>query len=74
MHIKDRVLGGGTVPLGTGDADFPAVFNGLARLGLPGDYVLQIARPDSGLELPWIAQNRTWVDDQIEAAQLEVAQ
>jgi L-ribulose-5-phosphate 3-epimerase len=68
VHIKDRRLGGGTVPLGTGDADLPAVFRRLAALGYQGDYVLQIARPESGAELPWIAQNRAWVADQIRSA------
>ena len=70
VHIKDRVRGGGTVPLGTGDADLPSVFHGLAALGYNGDYVLQIARPESGQELPWIAQNRAWVAGQIEQALL----
>ena len=68
VHIKDRIRGGGTVPLGTGDADLPAVFHGLAGLGYSGDYVLQIARPESGQELPWIAQNRAWIAGQIEEA------
>ena len=68
VHIKDRVRGGGTVPLGTGAADLPAVFHGLSALGYGGDYVLQIARHESGQELPWIAQNRAWVAGQIEQA------
>ena len=34
VHIKDRVRGGGTVPLGTGDADLPALFAGLAATRL----------------------------------------
>jgi L-ribulose-5-phosphate 3-epimerase len=66
VHIKDRQRGGGTVPLGTGDADLPAVFRGLANLGYRGDYVLQIARSEPGLELSWIAQNLAWVVSQIE--------
>ena len=68
VHIKDRLRGGGTVPLGTGDADLSAVFKGLATLHYSGDYVLQIARSESGQELPWIAQNRAWVAAQIESA------
>ncbi len=70
VHIKDRVRGGGTVPLGTGDADLQSVFQGLAALRYSGDYVLQIARPEPGKEVPWIAQNRTWVSGQIEQALL----
>jgi L-ribulose-5-phosphate 3-epimerase len=70
VHIKDRQLSGSTVPLGTGDADLPAVFRGLAALAYSGDYVLQIARSDPGQELQWIAQNRDWVNNQIEAARV----
>jgi hexulose-6-phosphate isomerase len=68
VHVKDRVQGGGTVPLGTGDADLPALFNALARLGYQGDYVLQIARQQSGHEVQWIAQNRAWIAKQIDQA------
>jgi hexulose-6-phosphate isomerase len=68
VHIKDRLRGGGTVPLGTGDADLAAVFTGLAGLNYSGDYVLQIARREAGKELPWIAQSRAWVATQIEEA------
>jgi hexulose-6-phosphate isomerase len=73
VHIKDRLLNGGTVPLGTGDADLHAVFAGLARLNYPGDYVLQIARAETGSEMAWIAQHRAWVAAQIQQA-AEVAQ
>ena len=69
VHIKDRVRGGGTVPLGTGDADLNAVFRGLAALPYRGDYVLQIARTEPGGEMPWLAKNRAWVAEQIEAAE-----
>lgn len=44
VHIKDRVLGGTTVPLGTGHADFTAVFSALAKVGYAGNYILQTAR------------------------------
>ena len=67
VHIKDRRFGGGTVPLGTGDADLPDLFRGLAALNYSGDYVLQIARSEPGQELPWITQNLSWVAGQIEA-------
>jgi hexulose-6-phosphate isomerase len=73
VHIKDRLRGGGTVPLGTGNADLPALFSGLAELRYRGDYVLQIARSEPGQELPWIARNRAWVTSQIESA-MKVAQ
>ncbi len=44
VHVKDRVLGGTTVPLGTGSADFQAVFAELAQIGYRGNYILQTAR------------------------------
>jgi L-ribulose-5-phosphate 3-epimerase len=44
VHVKDRVLGGTTVPLGTGNARFPVVFEALARQHYQGDYILQTAR------------------------------
>lgn len=48
VHIKDRMLGGTTVPLGTGNADFETVFAGLARVDYKGSYILQTARAQDG--------------------------
>lgn len=48
VHIKDRVLGGGTVPLGKGDTDFETVFRELKAVHYQGDYILQAAREDLG--------------------------
>lgn len=48
VHVKDRVLGGTTVPLGTGHADFEAVFAALARVGYTGNCILQTARAADG--------------------------
>ena len=48
VHVKDRVLGGTTVPLGFGDADFESVFEALDRVGYDGNYVLQTARASDG--------------------------
>ena len=48
VHIKDRVLGGTTVPLGTGSADFETVFTELAHIGYSGNYILQTARAQDG--------------------------
>jgi hexulose-6-phosphate isomerase len=48
VHIKDRVRGGTTVPLGSGDADFPALFTALAARRYPGLFILQTARAADG--------------------------
>lgn len=44
VHIKDRVLGGATVALGGGNAQFEVVFAELARIGYQGNFILQTAR------------------------------
>lgn len=46
VHVKDRVLHGTTVPLGTGNADFPAAFRALRQAGYAGHFVLQTARAE----------------------------
>ena len=57
VHIKDRKLGAGTVPLGEGDADFEALFGALARTDYCGDFILQVARGVDGDELDWAKKN-----------------
>jgi len=46
VHVKDRVLGGTTVPLGEGAADLPAVFRLLREANYRGFLILQTARAD----------------------------
>lgn len=61
VHIKDRVFGGGTVPLGTGGADFNDVFASLKRAGYTGDFTMQVARGESGEELNWAQRNLAFI-------------
>lgn len=61
VHIKDRVRGGGSVTLGTGDTDFGAVFGGLRDLGYSGPFILQAARGEPGREVDWARRNREFV-------------
>jgi len=61
VHIKDRVLGGTSVPLGTGSADFESLFSQLARLDYDGDIILQAARGEEGDEVRWAQKNRDLV-------------
>lgn len=62
VHIKDRVRGGGTVPLGEGDADLAALFECLDEKGYDGDLVLQVARGRPGDEVAWAQHNRRIVE------------
>ena len=48
VHVKDRLRGGGTVPLGEGDADFDKVFSALSKCGYDGNFILQTARDPAG--------------------------
>jgi L-ribulose-5-phosphate 3-epimerase len=61
VHIKDRLRGASTVPLGQGDADFPALAESLRKVGYRGDFILQVARGASGGEVAWARQNRAFV-------------
>jgi L-ribulose-5-phosphate 3-epimerase len=61
VHIKDRVRGGSTVPLGSGDADFKALFKCLDDVAYQGDFVLQVARGAIGDEVAWARKNREFV-------------
>src|ERR1039458_6134894 len=61
VHIKDRVLNGGTVPLGTGNADFPALFSCLEKIEYRGDFTLQVARGTPGDEVALAKQNLAFV-------------
>ena len=54
FHIKDRVKGSSTVPLGSGDADFVSLRAGLIDIGYRGDFVLQVARGVPGDEVTWL--------------------
>ena len=48
VHVKDRVLGGATVPLGSGSANFDAVFAALSQSNYQGNFILQTARAANG--------------------------
>jgi len=61
VHIKDRKLGGGTVPLGQGDTDFAALFECLARIQYKGDFTLQVARGADGDEVNWTRRSMDFV-------------
>jgi len=59
--VKDRVLGGGTVPLGTGHTDFDVCFSLFEELNYTGPFILQAARSDE--EMEWNRKNLAFVFD-----------
>ena len=61
VHIKDRVRGGSTVPLGSGSTDFEALFVALDEIEYRGDFILQVARGTPGDEVSWASGNREFV-------------
>ena len=68
VHIKDRILGGTTMPLGEGSCNFPAVFAELKALNYDGDIVLQVARGTDGGEVELARHNRAFVEAGLAAA------
>jgi sugar phosphate isomerase/epimerase len=59
IHIKDRVLGGGPVILGEGDANFPAFFNKLKGLDYQGLFIMQAYRDEEGINI--FKEQLAWV-------------
>jgi L-ribulose-5-phosphate 3-epimerase len=58
VHVKDRALGGTTVPLGTGNADFQTVFRCLNDHGYMGNLIMQTARAHDGKHAEVLATYR----------------
>ena len=65
VHVKDRVLKGATVALGTGNADFPTCFRLIHAAGYDRPYILQAARGVEGDEVRWTIHNRHFVERQL---------
>ena len=51
IHIKDRELGGGSVLLGNGNANFKAFFEVFSNIDFKGPIVMQVYRDDEGVEI-----------------------
>ena len=62
VHVKDRILGGSTVPLGTGAADFPYCFDRFKSMNFSRPYILQVARDQSQSETELAIRNRKFVE------------
>ena len=50
VHIKDRILGGQGMPLGTGNADFGKTFAALRQVNYQGMFTFEVARGAPGRE------------------------
>ncbi len=62
VHVKDRMKSGGTVPLGSGAADFAYCFNGFQSIPYNRPYILQAARENNISEVDLAIRNRTFVE------------
>jgi L-ribulose-5-phosphate 3-epimerase len=62
VHVKDRKRGGGTVPLGTGDANLDDAFRGIKAARFDRWLVLQVARDESLDHVEFARQNRLTVE------------
>jgi L-ribulose-5-phosphate 3-epimerase len=67
VHVKDRLFGGTTVPLGTGNADFPKVLRCLTEYGYVGNLIMQTARAQDGNHAGVLVEYRNqildWMDE-----------
>jgi hexulose-6-phosphate isomerase len=62
VHVKDRMRGGSTVPLTTGDADFRTCFRRFRHIGFDRWFILQAAREDGLSETDLASSNRRKVE------------
>ena len=59
IHIKDRPLGGSSVFLGKGEADFDLFFKTLEKYSYKGPFIMQAYRDDEGLKI--FEQQLKWI-------------
>ena len=63
VHVKDRLLNGGTVRLGNGAVNFRNVFNNLKKIKYKGNYILQTARSSRGLHFEELKSNLSFLQN-----------
>ena len=67
VHVKDRLRGGTTVPLGTGAAELAKAIRLIEQSGYSGQYILQTARAADGDHAGALARYRDmtvqWIED-----------
>jgi len=63
IHIKDRILDGGSVLLGTGNVKFSRFFEALRPLNYTGPFIMQTYRDEEGLAI--FKKQLAWVREQL---------
>ena len=66
VHVKDRELGGTTVPLGSGAANMKDVLIGLRKFKYSGNFILQTARAADRSHEQTLASYFVWTAKQLE--------
>ncbi|MFA5104894.1 MAG: sugar phosphate isomerase/epimerase [Candidatus Margulisiibacteriota bacterium] len=69
IHIKDRLLKGGTVPLGTGSAHFDKFFDMTRKVGYKGSYIFQTARGSDEIET--VKNNMAFIEKHLKQEQIK---
>ena len=62
VHVKDRILGGTTVPLGEGNANFEKVFKNLSKFSYEGNLIMQTARSIDGNHISVLDKYRLMIE------------
>lgn len=68
VHVKDRLLGGTTVPLETGNAKLAATIAALEGVGYRGNYILQTARAANGDHVGALCRYKVMLEGWLEQA------
>lgn len=67
LHVKDRVLGGSSVKLGDGNADFKTVFSMLKKYKFNGNIIMQSAKADGYIDdLMMVKEQKEFITKYIE--------
>ena len=71
IHVKDRILGGTTVPLGEGAVNFKTIFKLIYAFGYKGNLIMQTARADEGMHRETLLKYRhmilKWQKESVDA-------
>jgi hexulose-6-phosphate isomerase len=70
VHVKDRALGGPTVPLGEGDADFVSYLKALKSINYAGAFIMQTARSKTNQHVEEMKKNLEYFYSQWEYSEL----